>query len=91
MHISDITVRQLKPPPKGQKTYFDDGLKGFGVRVSQGGTKTFVLMYGNDRKLTTIGRVGVVKLKDDGIRPRTSSPSISSTVMPRRASRLMRR
>lgn len=62
MRLTDISIRALKPPERGQKTHFDDGLTGFGVRVSQGGTKTFVLMHGADRKLTSIGRVGIVSL-----------------------------
>lgn len=36
--LTEITLRNLKPPERGQKT--DDNLTGFGVRVSQGGTKT---------------------------------------------------
>jgi len=48
---------------RGQKTFFDDAVKGFGVRVSQGGTKTFVLMHGKDRKLTKIGNVGIITLQ----------------------------
>src|SRR5258708_15628150 len=64
MQLTDISIRNLKAPEKGQTTYSDDGLPGFGVRVSQGGTKTFVLVYGRARRRATIGRVGVIKLKD---------------------------
>lgn len=64
MLLTDISIKALKPPAEGQKTYFCEQLTGFGVRVSCGGTKTFVLMYGRSRKLTTIGRVGIVTLKD---------------------------
>jgi len=60
--LTDKSVRALPPPEKGQRTYFDTLLKGFGVRVSQASTKTFVLMHGANRKLTTIGRVGVISL-----------------------------
>jgi hypothetical protein len=56
MRLAEISIRALSVE-KGQKTFFDDTLKGFGVRVSQGGTKSYVLMYGKERKLTTIGRV----------------------------------
>lgn len=62
MRLTDISVRALKAPGRGQKTHFDDTLTGFAVRVSQGGTKTFVLMHGATRKLTTIGRVGIITL-----------------------------
>jgi len=51
-------------PEKGQKTYPDDILSGFGVRVSQGGTKTFVVMHGPTRERITIGRYPVLSLAD---------------------------
>jgi integrase len=62
VRLTDISLRSLKPPAKGQRMYRDDTLAGFGVRVSQGGTKTFVLVHGADRQFTTIGRYGIVKL-----------------------------
>ena len=34
------------------------------MRVSPGGTKTFALMHGAERRLTTIGRCGVITLQD---------------------------
>ena len=62
--LTDISIRALKPPEKGQVMYWDGSLSGFGVRVSQGGTKTFVVVHGRRRIRTTIGRVGVVKLAE---------------------------
>ena len=66
MRLTDLTIKSLKPPLQEggkhatnatkQKTYFDDHMKGFGVRVSMGGSKTFVLMYGKRRNLKTLGR-----------------------------------
>jgi len=56
MRLTDLQIRKLKAPDKGQKTYFDEALPGFGVRVSQGGTKSFVVMHGKARRLRTIGR-----------------------------------
>jgi integrase len=64
MRLTDISIRSLKPPTRGQKTHFDETLTGFGVRVSPGGTRTFVLMYGPSRRLVSIGRVGIVTLAD---------------------------
>jgi integrase len=62
LHLTDLTVRSLKPPTRGQKDYADDGLPGFAVRVSQGGTKTFTLTYGSPRKRVTLGRFGIITL-----------------------------
>jgi hypothetical protein len=62
VRLTEITVRNLPPPEKGQRTYLDDLLKGLGVRVSQGGSKNFTVMYGAKRRLKTIGRFGVISL-----------------------------
>ncbi len=62
VRLTDLSIRNLPIPEIGQRTYRDEALKGFGVRVSQGGTKTFTLMHGPDRRLKTIGRVGVISL-----------------------------
>lgn len=56
MRLTDIRIKSLKVPETGQKTYFDDSLRGFGVRVSQGGAKSFVVMHGKKRQLKTLGR-----------------------------------
>jgi len=64
MRLSDISVRALKSPDTGQKTYLDDSLPGFGLRISQGGTKTFTLMYGAKRSLVTIGRYPIISLQE---------------------------
>lgn len=64
MRLTDVTLRSLPSPPKGQKTYFDDTLANFGCRVSQGGTKSFVVQLGADRQLVTIGRYPLISLAD---------------------------
>jgi hypothetical protein len=46
MPLTDAKVRALEAPPKGQKYYPDDTLAGFYCRVSQGGTKTFLVVHG---------------------------------------------
>lgn len=60
--LTDATIRALKPPAQGQKTYLCDSIRGFGVRVSQGGTKTFVVVYGAKRRRHTIGTFPIVSL-----------------------------
>ncbi len=64
MKLTDISIKTLKSPEKGVAVYFDDTLTGFGVRVSQAGTKSFVLTHGSRRERETLGRVGVVSLQD---------------------------
>jgi len=58
--LTDMTLRKLPIPASGQVTYDDEGspLK---VRVSQGGSKTFIVMLGSGRR-HTIGRYGEVTL-----------------------------
>lgn len=64
MRLTDLLIKNLKVPETGQKTYYDDALKGFGVRASQGGAKSFVVMYGRSRKLKTLGRYPDLTLAD---------------------------
>lgn len=64
MRLTDLQIRKLKPPERGQRTHYDEALRGFGVRVSQGGSKSFVVMFGRDRRLRTIGRYQEMSLAD---------------------------
>ena len=60
--LTELTVKNLKPPHKGQETTWDTQLTGFGVRCSQGGAKSFVVMHGKNRRRVTIGRYPLVSL-----------------------------
>jgi integrase len=64
MRITDATIRSLRAPENGAKIYVCDQLDGFGIRVSQAGTKAFVLTYGKRRERITIGRYPVISLQD---------------------------
>jgi hypothetical protein len=64
MKLTDLLIRALLFPPRGQKTYWDDALQNFGCRVSQGGTKSFVVQHGADRRLITIGRYPIISLAE---------------------------
>ena len=61
--LTDRTLKALVAPNSGQQTYWDSGLSGFGVRVSQGGAKSFIVVYGPNRTRKTIGRYPTVSLK----------------------------
>jgi integrase len=62
--LTDISVRQLPVPLKGQRLYYDEVLPGFGCRVSQGGTRSFFVQHGANRQFTTIGRHPVISLAE---------------------------
>ncbi len=64
MRLTDITIKSLRPPEKGARIYPDHVVPGFGVRVSQGGTKSFVLTHGPRHERETIGRVGIIGLQE---------------------------
>jgi integrase len=64
MRLTDLLIKKLKPPEAGQKTFYDEALPGFGVRVSQGGSKSFVVMFGKSRQLKTLGRYPDMTLAD---------------------------
>ena len=62
VRLNDIALRSFKPPLKGQVDFWDNGLPCFGCRVSQGGSKTFLLKRDNRR--ITLGRYPVISLQD---------------------------
>ena len=63
MRLTDMSIRALELPQKGVRVVYDDTIPGFGVRVSEGGSKSFVLTHGPRRERETLGRVGVVSLQ----------------------------
>lgn len=64
MRLTDLQIRKMRPPQTGQRTYFDEAQPGFGLRVSQGGSKSFVVVYGKRRQLKTLGRYPDMTLAD---------------------------
>ena len=64
MRLTDLTIKSLPRPGCGARIYTDDLVPGFGVRISQGGTKSFVLTHGPRHERETIGRVGIVALQE---------------------------
>jgi integrase len=63
LSLTDLTIRSLKPTPE-QVTYWDKGLKNFGLRVSPGGTMTWTLLLGQERQRVKLGNYPIIGLKD---------------------------
>ena len=60
--LTDIAIRNAKPPERGQITLWDEAVKHFGIRISSGGAKTFIAMHGRLRERITIGRFPTITL-----------------------------
>ncbi len=62
VNISNKAVERIAPPKQGYVVAWDRQLKGFGIRVTAAGVRSFVLNYrinGKERR-ATIGRFGVL-------------------------------
>ena len=56
--LTDRIVRNLKPPTKGNRITYDTEIKGFGIRATYRGARSFILNYhaaGTERRLTIGG------------------------------------
>jgi len=53
LFLTDAAVRRLPIPASGQIDHWDTQVKGFGLRISSGGSRTFVL--NRDKRRITIG------------------------------------
>ncbi len=63
--LTERRIRDARPRAEAW-TLWDSGIKGFGVRMSPGGTKSYLLMYraGGRQRRWTFGRVGEMSLAD---------------------------
>lgn len=61
--LTDLSVRKLPHPERGSMKYWDETTPGFGVRCTAK-SKSFVVMYGQDRRLKTIGKYPAISLKE---------------------------
>ena len=62
MKITKRTVDSIPLPTKGYALHWDDELKGFGLRVTSSGVKSFILqkrIHGKDHRIT-LGRYGEI-------------------------------
>jgi integrase len=60
MKLTAATVQKVQlPPGAGDKIFFDDGLSGFGLRVRDGGKRTWIAQYriGTKQRRVTLGTV----------------------------------
>jgi len=60
--LTELSVRNAQPPESGQYTLWDATFRQFGLRISQGGTKTFTVMHGPLRERVTVGRYPTISL-----------------------------
>jgi integrase len=56
--LTELGIRKLRPPKTGRIERYDGGVRGFGIRVTDRGVKTYVFLYvhGRRRRRYTIGR-----------------------------------
>ena len=63
LRLTDLGVKKLQLPKSGQVTHWDETTPSFGVRCSTK-SKSFVVMYGEKRRLKTLGRFPDLSLAD---------------------------
>ena len=61
--LTDQTLKALRPPETGYRIEWDGLLRGFGCRISQAGTRAFVVLIARGRP-HTIGRYPTMTLAD---------------------------
>jgi integrase len=60
--LTELAVKNARPPERGTVTLWDT-LKGFGLRISSGGTKTWIVLIASGRR-QSIGRWPLVSLSE---------------------------
>jgi integrase len=59
MKLTDNLLRRLEAPKRGNRIIFDDAVKGFGIRITANGARSFILTYRRKadglQRRTTIG------------------------------------
>ena len=59
--LTQLAIRAAQPPERGTLTLWDGAIRHFGVRVSAGGAKAFIVLLGSGRR-QAIGRYPVLSL-----------------------------
>ena len=76
--LTDMAIKKLPLTSEGQITHWDELTPGFGIRCSAK-SKSFVIMYGKNRRLKTIGRYPSLSLADARKKAKVVLSSIPST------------
>ena len=61
--LTELSIRKFAHPKKGNEKHFDPSLPGFGIRCTAR-SKSFFVMFGDDRRLQTLGKWPELSLKD---------------------------
>jgi integrase len=64
--LTAMAVERAKPPAKGQVEHFDKGFPGLALRLSYGGSKSFIFFYriGGRQRRMTLGTYPAISLAD---------------------------
>jgi integrase len=63
LRLTDMAVKKINLPESGQITHWDENTPAFGLRCSPK-SKSFVVMFGEKRRLKTLGRYPAMSLAD---------------------------
>jgi len=61
--LTELTIRKLPNPASGSTKHLDPSLPGFGVRCTSR-SKAFFVMFGEERRMKTLGKWPELSLKD---------------------------
>lgn len=84
--LTDAGLKTLPLPESGTVTVWDTTLKGFGVRVSPKGTKTFIALIGSGQR-HKIGRYPLISLTEARSEARRVTCGSAATTAPARPGR----
>lgn len=79
MPLTDRSVRAIKPPLAGRIDVWDEGLPGFGLRISASGRRTWILMYRVGRTLRrfTLGQYPTLSLAEARAKARDAQHDVA--------------
>lgn len=63
MPLTELSVKNTKPPETGRITLWDDKLQGFGCRITAKGTRTWIVLIASGRR-QSLGRFPLVSLSE---------------------------